>query len=178
MQTMKPCGVCGREYMGDDAEVCGDECRQALMLFQDNLGKAFATPPSDDRRIFFYDASFGFLVDRWTILLLQRLKTKDIELQKEIDFHMHRIRRCIETKIADRNMAPHERDLISKVSQKILALNGRGWQLRSLAKNKRIDNEARSAAAMQYVDLGDERAREIRQLDLLVNGRTHAWKTY
>lgn len=177
-QSLKPCQLCGREYLGEDARMCGPDCRQTETLFMENLGRAFSAPPGDDRRIFFYDASFGTLVDRWTVLLLQRLKTRDIELQKELDFHMHRIRRCLETKTVDRALAPNERELVLRISNRLLAINGRGWHLRSLAKNARADAASRANAALSFLELMDARAVEVRQLDLLMTGRTHAWKVY
>jgi hypothetical protein len=173
-----PCSVCGREYMGEDPKLCGAECKQTEELYIGNLGRSFATPSGGDPRIFFYDASFGFLVDRWTVLLLQRMKCQDIEMQKEIDFHMHRIRRCLETKVATRQLSQIEREIITRVGRRILSMNSKAWHLRSLAKNSRLDAPTRAQMALEFIELMDKRALEIRQLDLLVTGRTHSWKYY
>jgi hypothetical protein len=60
----------------------------------------------------------------------------------------------------------------------LLVLNAKGWQMRCLAKNMRLERVLRASAALDLVDLGDARTLEIRQLDLLVTGRTHSWKIY
>lgn len=178
MINTKPCSLCGREYSGAHESLCSPECIQAQDLFESNLTGTVQSAKPGDPRTFFYDCSFGFLVDRWTVLCLKRLRAKGVEVQKEIDFHMHRIRKTIETKISTRCPLPEERNLILRLSRELLQINAKGWQLSTLAHNVRLGVAVRSEAALHLTDLDEPRASKIRQLDLLVTGRTHAFKFY
>jgi hypothetical protein len=178
MISTHPCALCAREYYGLHPTLCSLDCQQAQELFSANLGATVQSARSNDPRIFFYDAGFGMLADHWTILCLKRLRTRMVDLQKEIDFHMHRIRKTLETKISTRQPMPSEKILIVRLMQDLLALNSRGWHLNILAHKKTLDEAIRAGSALALVLLSDERAAKIRQLDLLMTGRTHAWKFY
>lgn len=175
---LKPCSICGRPYLGEDPNFCSPDCRTVEMLVRENLKASFDHNPTGDPRTFFYDAPMASLVDQYLVFSLKRIHAKDVRQQQELDFHMARLRRCIETKVCVRNPLQAERAALWTLTKALMVVHAKGWFLQTMIHNKAVAEPECHALAYQLVQLGDRRHSILQQIDLLVAGRTTAWRYY
>lgn len=171
------CCICGSSCISNN--FCSQECRQASMVMQD-LGNELVNQQinKEDRRVFFYDAGFGYLADLYTILILRRLFTNTIKEQIGVDNLLSKLDYSIKTKLNRNVWDVKQREAVVKMVIQLLIANAKLWRLREKAMCVKLGLEARQAAALEYLCSSSNRDKIKNALDMTVEGQARLSRVY
>lgn len=171
------CCICGSSCITNN--YCSNECRQASTVIAE-LGKELIAQPinKDDRRVFFYDAGFGYLADLYTILILRRLFCGNIREQITVDNLLSKLDYSIKTKLNRNVWEVKQREAVAKMVVQLLIANAKLWRLREKAMCEQLGIEARQQAALQYLCAMSLRDKVKNALDLAVEGQIRLSRVY
>ena len=171
ISTIADCIVCGQAITSPTA-YCSDRCEAGEQNVQILNQTVKTWKISEDRRIFFYDQSFGDIADRYIICLLRKLHTVGFREQRELDFVLQKLEKSLLTKINKYNFDTMTRTDINKLMTDLWRANARLWRLRDRCHDSRIPEPDRVWAAFDYIQAGEPRDAARLQLNLIVDGRS------
>lgn len=181
MTNFKPCAVCGRHTDANISKFCSQECGKANGQLLD-FSKDVLNYSTEDKRIFFYDFSFGDLCDLWTTYLIKQTKAKDLTKFRSVDRALERLEKAILTKLNRLVDLPNcpTRKLIVNLMQDLLNANAKIWTWKDkYFSDKYTDGDMFSSDEwLEFLDLYKRRDDARKRLDQLVDGLTMLTKTY
>jgi hypothetical protein len=174
---MKTCSICKAEFEGLDPaqDYCSLICRQVKECMDDGSRMIEGTAPSEDSRIFYFPMTFGTLCDLYTVMSIKRANTRSIKHQQEMDYRLGRVKKNITTLLGQLFQDPTHRANMVLVLKKLFRLHATGWALKDRGMNRRYDKATQQEAALEYLQLSEERIGLIQQLDILHAGRTYTY---
>jgi hypothetical protein len=171
---MNNCVICDSKFSNINLEIeyCSNPCQVAEEMLSDLSQVIEATKPSEDPRIFFFPLSFGRLVDEFVILSLKRSYTKSIKRQQELDYMLFKCKKSIQTTLGQIFHDDKFREGMTKAAKQLFQINAMMWNRNDLARDKSIPENIRKERYWDLIELGDQRHKLIRQLDMMIQGKT------
>lgn len=176
---MPNCICCNSDYYSAEGKpTCSSPCED-LFDFRRQLETLFLkTKPTDDPRIFFFPLTFGELVDKYCVFCLRRSFTKTIGLQQKIDYRIFKLKRGIETTIAQLAYNKSMRNAFAGGFIELLGIHAQIWRKRDLLRSDKLTSENRLELYEGIAKLDDERLRVVRDLDNIVGHQSTSIRVY
>mgnify|MGYP001563859210 CR=1 FL=1 len=174
------CQICTTEFRNEDPEekLCSSNCSQVSELMGDVCAIIKGTSPSDDPRIFFFPLSFGQLLDHYVVTSLRRSATHSVARQQRMDYDLLRLKKSITTHIGQIAFIKSMRDGINVLVHRLFEINARIWNANDLARRETIPLDERQKMFFNTVSYSGIRVKTIRQLDILMTGKTTEVRIY
>lgn len=166
--TIGACVLCGHKCDLAINSVCSKECACAKDIINNFSDQLVNHPCSDDKRIYFFDFTFGDLADLYTVSILRRLHKTDLEAQRACDRQMDKLERSLVSKLNRYCPVPEVRKVIGKALFSLLAANAVLWEWceKWMVPSKGITDK--DMDAMRNAKAQRDAART--QLDLMIDG--------
>jgi hypothetical protein len=174
---VRKCQQCGSEC-GPENEFCSKRCEELLDRSQHLQKLMIVTQPSEDHRIFFYPLTFGRLVDEYVTMTLKQVSTRSIRYKQELDYILFKCNKSIETHISQIAYDRRHRASFSKLVCDLFGIAGEIWRLNELARDPRASESMKRDLAYSILSLNDQRHQKIKELDVLLTGRTTHVRVY
>lgn len=161
---MDKCFVCNSDYLSEAGETfCTRQCGDAKKYIEGLTVLVAGTMPSEDPRIFFFPMTFGELCDKYAVFCLRRSFTKSISSQQKLDYRIFKLKRSIETHLAQVSL--QLRASISKSADLLFRLNAQIWRLRDRIQISGQPDDVIGRIYHEIHDANLNRLKKVRELD-------------